>query len=305
MRRLWGTVALGRLTGALIAVVLLSCAPAASAAGTNCKLGRSLLDCSEKVGLYYDSVNWAIGGFGSLELFEATRPLHLNNPALAQFWRFEAASGITRYEFELGIGSQSGDQDFEEVQPAANPTPPVVKSHGIVTRKMARAMSVLMQAEQREIVNLVAMDVALNRATYALQDSRTDWANYQTYVAAGFARSAAAAISAEIPAQRALTKVLVHNRLMFGVGPADQRAAQKYVRKHGFPHRIQQIMVALGMNDITIGLVKYGFLHTKLGPITYSMSRYLSSSDVIAKERQCRAALRHFAGRIPAVARPA
>jgi hypothetical protein len=299
MRRVWG-----RVVGAVALTIVLGCAPAASAA-TNCNLGRSLLDCKEKVGLYYDSVDWAIGGFASLQLFEATRPLHLDNSALAQFWRFEAASGITRYEFELGIGSQSVDPNFEQVQPAANPPAPFVKPHGIVTRKMASAMTRLMQAEQREVVNLVATDIALNRATAALQDSRSDWAKYQTYIAAGFARHAAGAISSVIPAQRAVSKMLVGHHLMFGVGPADQRAAQKYVRKHGFPHRIQQIMVTLGMNQITLGLVKYAFLHAKLGPVTYSMSKYLASSAVISKEKQCRNVLLHFANRIPVTAQPA
>jgi hypothetical protein len=294
--------------GAAVAGLLLSMSAQganAQTSGTNCKLGRSLLACSEKVGLYYDSVNSAIGGLGATELFQAPRPLHLSNPALAQFWRFEAASGITRYGFELGIASQSGDQNFEQVQPAASPPAPVVAPHGIVTRRMAGAMTRLMRAEQREDVNLVAMDVALNRATYALQASRSDWAHYQAYVAAGYARRAAAAIAGVIPAQRAVTKVLVRARLMFGVGGADQRAAQRYVRRHGFPSRIQQIMVSLGMDQITLAFVRYGFLHAKLGPVTYSMSRYLSSSSLIAKEKQCRGALRHFANRTPAVAQPA
>jgi hypothetical protein len=170
---------------------------------------------------------------------------------------------------------------------------------------MATVMTRLMQGEQQEVVNLVAMNTALNRATYALQDSRPDWSQYQTYMAANFARHAADAISRLIGRQRAVTKALVQRKLMFGVGDADERAAQRSVRKHGFPRGVQQAMVSLGADPLTLAFVKDSFLHAKPVAITYSMSKYLSSSSVITRERQCASALRHFANRIPAVSQPA
>jgi hypothetical protein len=276
----------------------------AASASADCSLGRSLLQCGEKDALYYDSVNAGIVGFASLDLFRAKRPLHLNNPALAAFWRYQSAAGIARYEYEFSIINQNFDQDFEEVPQAAKLSPPSVKRSGIVTRGMARAMTRLMRAEQQQIVNLAAMNTALDRASAAILLSRPDWTRYQTYVAAGFARRAAAAIAAVIPRERAVTKALVRARLLFGVGPADQRAAQRWVRKHGFPGPVRQIMLTLGMNPISIAFTRQAFLSARVGPTTFSVSKYLSAGSVVSNQKSAANALNGFANRIPAVPQP-
>lgn len=293
--RLAGIVA----TAALCCAVLLCSAPATVAAAGGCASGRVQLTCGEKLALYYDSVQWAIGGFGALDLFQAPRPLHLRNPALAGFWRFQAAIGITRYEYEFAIINYGVDRAFEQVAPAARLPAPRIEPSGIVTRSMARALSRLLALQQRLVVNLVAMDVALNRATAAQLDSRSDWARYQTYLAAGSARRAAAAIAAAVDDQRAVTRALVRAGLMFGVGPADQRAAQRAVRRHGFPPAVRQIMVALGMDPITLAFARREFLQAKPTQTTYSLSHYLSSGSVIGYGMQAARALRQFANATP------
>jgi hypothetical protein len=266
--------------------------------------GRTALTCSEKAALYYDAVNWGVGGFGSLDLFAAPKTLHLNNPALAQFWRFEAATGITRYEFELGIGSQGNDGAYESVVTAAKLAAPVIKPSGIVNHHTASAMSSLLAAEQREIVNLVAADVALNRAFGATVAGRQDWANYQTYTAAVLARRAAKAIGKVIGWQRTVTVALLRSGLKFGVGPGDQHAEQRYVRKHGLPAALKQIMLRLGNNGVTLALAKSAFVHAKPSAMTFSMSKYLSSESVSGNEKKCARALVSFANSVPSVPRP-
>jgi hypothetical protein len=273
------------------------------AAATTCP-GRAALTCSERTALYNDAVSWAIGGFGAVDLFRAPRAQRLGNRALAAFWHYEAATGITRYQYNLAIGSPGSDLLFESPVQAARPPAPVIKPTGIVTRSMARAMRQLVSAEQQEAVNLVAMDTALNRAVGAVSRSRSDWSKYLAYVAAGFARRAADAIGTVIPRQRAVTKALVRARLMFGIGPADQKAEARYVSKHGFPQAITQNMLNLGMSSVVLSFAKYGFVHAKPNARTYSMSQYLSSATVIRTEQALASALQGFANRVPAAPQP-
>jgi hypothetical protein len=212
---------------------------------------------------------------------------------------------MTRFEYDLAIGGPgSADSLFESPVQAAHPPAPVIMPTGIVTGHMARAMRRLVKAEEQEAVNLVAMDTALDRAIGANQRSRTDWSKYLAYIAAGFARRAAGAIGTVIRRQHAVTKALVHARLMFGVGPADQRAETRYVRKHGFPRAVTQTMLNLGMNPIVLRFAKYSFVHAKPSSTTYSLSKYLSSSSVIRNERKLQSALRGFAARVPAAPKP-
>lgn len=287
---------------ALVACGLVMWQPVAGAS-TDCS-GRPALTCSERTALYDDALDSAIAGSGSLELFQAPGPERLSNPALAQFWRFEAAAGITGFEIELGIGSQGNDLSFEQVAVAARSPAPRIKASGIVKRHVARILSRLLGAEQQEIVNLVAMDVSLNRATGAVIRGRQDWASYQTYQAAIFARRAANAIRLAISRQRAATKALLGAGLQFGIGAADQRAAQRYVRKHGWPAAIERIMLNLGMNSTTLLLAKTAFLHASLSGETYSMSHYLSSARVITEESRCATALQQFAAGVPSAPLP-
>jgi hypothetical protein len=266
--------------------------------------GRPQLTCSERAALYNDSVNWGVEGFAGVDLFEAPKTLHLNNPALAQFWRFEAATGITRYMFELAVGSQGNDAAFETVPQAPQLKAPVIKSSGIVGRRLAATLTGLLRVEEQEIANLEAMDIALNRATGATINSRKDWADYQLHVAAGFARKAAGAMNGLVSRQRAVTKALQHAGWHFGVGEADQRAAQRYVRKHGWPSAINQDMLALGMNSVTLSLAKNAFAHVNAGSTTFSLSKYMSSASVISEEKSCARALSQFAAQTPAVPLP-
>jgi hypothetical protein len=276
-----------------------------SGAASTCSGGRPVFTCNERIALYNDAVDWAIGGFESLDLFQARKTLHLGNPALAAFWRYEAATAMTRYEYDLALGSPgTADTLFETPVQAARPPAPVIKPTGIVTRHMAGVMRRLVSSEQREAVNLVAMDTALDRAIGANQRSRSDWSKYLGYVSAGFARRAAAAIGAVIPRQRALTKALVHARLMFGVGPADQKAEARVVRKHGFPHHVLQAMLSMGVSPVVIRFAQYSFVHAKPSSITFGLSRYLSSRRVIHNERQLASALRTFANSVPPAPQP-
>jgi hypothetical protein len=303
MGRLWGRLA---VRGSLAAVTVV-CGFALSqsiASGAGSCPGRPQLTCSQRAALYNDSVNWGLEGFAGVDLFEAPRTLHLNNPALAQFWRFEAATGITRYMFGLAVGSQGNDLSFETVPQAARLQAPVIRPSGIVGRRLAAALGGLLGVEEQEIANLEAMDIALNRATGATIDGRKDWAGYQVYVAARFARRAAGAMNRLVSRQRAVTKALQRAGLHFGVGEADQRAAQRYVRKHGWPPAINQDMLALGMNSVTLSLAKNAFVHVNAGSATFSLSQYMSSASVIGEQKSCARALLQFAAQTPAVPVP-
>ncbi len=281
--------------------------PAISGATTasNCSAGRSLLQCGEKQGIYNDAFNWAAGGVLDLVLFETRLPVPLKNPALARFWRFETATALARYGLEFASVQQLTDPDFEHLAPAATLPAPAVRAGGVVTRQMAAAMSRLMLAEQQEVVNLGAFNTALNRATAALiERSRADWVAWQASAAAGFALHAAAAIGRVRVAERALTRSLVHARLLFGVGPVDLRRAQRYVRAHGLARSVTDVMTTLGVPPILLALIKDGFVNAGLGPTSFSLSQYFSSPTVTAGEKRCADALRHFAARIPRAGRP-
>ena len=274
-------------------------------AASTCSGGRPVFTCNQRIALYNDAVDWAIGGFDALDLFRAPKTLHLGNPALAAFWRYEAATAMSRYEYDLALGSPgTADTLFETPVQVARPPRPVIKPTGIVTGHMAGVMRRLVKAEQQEAVNLVAMDTALDRAIGANQRSRPDWSRYLGYVAAGFARRAAAAIGTVVPRQRAVTKVLVHAKLMFGVGPADQKAEARVVRKHGFPRAVTQAMLDMGVSPVVIRFARYSFVHAKPSSTTFSLSKYLSSASVIHRERQLASTLRAFATSVPAAPRP-
>jgi hypothetical protein len=290
-------------SGLLLMCSLALWAPAARS--VDCSKGRSLLLCSERVAIYNDSASWAVGGFVDLSLFAAHLPLHLNNPALAQFWQYETATAFARYLFEVGIINEGVDEDFEQVAPAARLLAPIVKPTGIVTRQVASALSRLLRAEDQEVANLVAMNTALNRATAArINRSRPDWAAWQEYQAARFARQAAAAIGHVIPAAQRVTQAFVHSGLLFGVGPADLQAAQRRVRAHGFPAAIRRTMSVLGVPPPWIAAGRAIFLQANIGPTSYGLTQYLSSASVIGAEKGCANALVRFAARIPVAPQP-
>ena len=311
VRAVWGpSVLRRRLVGyascALVVGGFALSAPAQSAAASTCAQGRTLLQCNEKIGLYNDSLTSLVGGYLGSELFAAHVPAHLSDPALAQFWSFQSAVGLTRGMYEFSLINQNANIDFEQVQPAAKLPPPVVKPDALVSRSLASAMSNLLRAEQTEVVNLVAMETALDRATAAaLQRSRPDWVAYQQYVAAGFARRAAAVIPKVITRERLVSRALSATGMLFGVGPADQTVSQRWIRKHGFPGGIRQDTFTLGLTQFLLGVAKTEFLKATLGPTSYSLSQYIASSSVIATEHGAASSLQQFAARIPAVPRPA
>jgi hypothetical protein len=123
-------------------------------------------------------------------------------------------------------------------------------------------------------------------------------------VAAGFARKVAAAMNGLVFRQHAVSRALLRAGLHFGVGSADQRAAQHYVRKHGWPSAIKQNMLTLGMNSVSLKAARTAFLAGNIGPVTFSLSQYLGSASVIKAEKRCAKALVQFADQTPAVPRP-
>lgn len=170
---------------------------------------------------------------------------------------------------------------------------------------MAATLSSLMQAEQDEVANLAALDTALNRATEASYlRGRSDWVAWQEAAAARFATRAAMAISRELVQQRAATRAFVRRGLLFGVGSVDLKLAQRAIRRHGLAGSIRATMAYFGMTAPLIGFSIKKFKSTSFGQSSFNLSQILSQSYVISGERGLRAALRHFAARVPPASRP-
>lgn len=301
-----------RLTSLLVVCCLAlvgvgqSVADTATAAAKSCEKGRTLLQCGEKIGIFDDSYGAAIGGFGDLILFETKLPLPLGNPALSQFWKYQTATSLARVQFESGINNQLLDENIEQVPQRAKLSTPVVHASGVVDRRAAGALSSLLRAEQQQVVNLAAMNTALNRAT-AAQTTRTrsDWMNYQLSAAGGFALHAAAATRRMIRFQRRAERALVHSNLLFGVGPVDLRLAKRKVRRtKRIARSIATILQYYGITGPLLGTTAEEFLLADLGPTSVSLSQYLGSSTLTLGERHLIRALRHFAARIPHHGRP-
>jgi hypothetical protein len=304
-----GATRIGRVTALLLACAAASCclASQADALGTHATgcSGRTLLSCSEKLADYNDSVSWTLSFARDFELFETRIPVGLHNPALAQFWRFEAATAAARALFEFEIGNQDVDSDFELAVTRPALRAPTVKPGGVVDRTLATALNRLMKAEAQEVANLEAAGLALDRATDAqVEGNRPDWVAWQESAAAGFALGAAGAIGRVVTAERSVTRLFEARRLRFGVGSADLAAAQRTVRKHGLARRLVQAMQSLGVTEVLIAYAQSEFLKGNFGPATFSLAGELSAQPVISAERAFGSALRHFAARIPHVRRP-
>jgi hypothetical protein len=270
-----------------------------------CTQGRFLLQCSEKDAIFGDSIDWSHLAILDFEPFEVKLPLHLSNPSLAQFLRFEACTAAARGELEFEFGSEIVDTNFESVAPIAKLPKPSVGPHGIVTGKLARTLSRLMQAEQQEVLALGALDTAMNRATAARYErGREDWVSWQEAAAARFASTAASAIGRVIPAEKAASKALVKAKLLFGVGSRDLQLAKRNVRAHGLAAKLVAIMTRLGLTPTLLAQVKHSFLTTKAINLSFSLSEELATPHLIAEQQAAATGLRHFAKRIPPAPKP-
>ena len=294
------------------AVLSAAAAGAASAAGAaaptsnGCQQGRTILQCSEKLEIYQGSYTASIGGFGDLILFETKLPLPISNPALSRFWSYQAATSIAAAELDSSIINQETDDNIEQIATRANLRAPVVQASGVVDSRTAAALSRLLLAEQQQVVNLEAMETALNRATAAqIERQRPDWARYQQSAAGGFALHAAAATGRMITLQKAASQALVAKKLLFGVGPVDLKMAQQTVKKaREFIPMIGSLLLGFGVTTPMIGAAEVQFVLANLGPTSVSLSQYLDSTTLIGGERNLITALRHYAARIPHAGRP-
>lgn len=267
--------------------------------------GRLLLTCWEKIQTFNDDVTWTHAAVLDLEPFETRVPLHLNNPALAQFWRFEAATAGARSVYEYTFQSEITDNDFEAIPTVPSLPRPGVHRHRIVDRRTAAAMSRLMRAELSEVLNLKATVTALNRATEATyQRGRSDWLAWQLSAAARFARRTANAVGAVIHDERAVSRAFTRHHLLFGIGAEDLKLGQRRIRKHGLNSSVRATMQSIGMDALTIAFVVHGFETASFGQYSFSLTQFLSQRSTIAGERDFQAALRHFAARIPATSQP-
>ena len=255
--------------------------------------------------MFPDGVNWAHAFVLDAELFETPLPALTRNSALRQFWLFEAATAAARAEYEFGLESELLDPNFEEIPLRPVLATPVVKAHGVVDRKLAASLSSLMGAEQSEVLNLYALDVAMNRATEArYQRGRQDWVNWQAAAAAGYARRVVGAIGRVIRAQRRVSRGLLAHRQPFGVGSTDLKLAHRNVHRHGLTAPLVTLLTQFGFDSSLTTHTMQFFVQTSFGQLSFSLSQLLAEPNVIAGESAFRAALAHFAARIPPASRP-
>lgn len=287
-------------------------APAASSASTASSVpaqtacgGRALLTCDEKNQSFPDAVNWSHGFVLDGELFETPLATRIHTAALKQFWLFETATAAARAEYEFGLSSELTDIDFEDVvRPPALPRP-VVHRGRVVDRRLASQLSALMQAEQAEVLGLYGLDVSMNRATEARYErGRDDWVRWQEAEAAGYARRTEAAITSVIRAERQVSRSLIRRKLLFGVGSADLNFARRTVRHHGLARPLVALLHTFGFDNSLVLHSAQFFRQTTFGPLSFSLSQFLAGPSVLAGESGFRAALSHFAARIPAAQRP-
>jgi hypothetical protein len=289
---------------AAIATLGLTATAVGSAGAASCG-GRTLLTCQEKAAIFPDYLNWAHAFVLDAELFETPLGARIRNPALKQFWVFEASTAAARAEYEFALSYELLDNNFETIfTPPVLPAPSV-KPHGVVGRKLARSLTTLMQAEQSETLNLLGLTIAMNRATEAkYQRTRQDWLKWQQWIAAGYARRAASAITRAIRAQKTASHALIHKKLLYGVGSADLNVAHRTVRSHGLAHPLVASMTQLGMSDLMIQQITTFFKQTSFGTQSFSLSQYLAQPSLYADEAGFRTALMHYAARIPPAPQP-
>lgn len=267
--------------------------------------GRVLLTCSEKQAMIAEGLAARDAFVLNAEPFQTPTSLPLGNAALRHFWRFEAASSAALTVFEQELLLDGSDPDFEAISPPPHLQPPVVQPRGIVDRPLAKALRSLMAQQVAAVANLIAANAALNRATTASSyRGRSDWVNWQLAEAAKFAARAAGALRGGMTAERSASRGLIRRHILFGVGSADLRLAQRSVRRSGFTSALVADMRQLTLNDAAIGYCRQTFLQASFGPSSFALSTYLDVSDVRAAQGAYIQALSHFAGRIPAATQP-
>jgi hypothetical protein len=264
--------------------------------------GRALLLCSEKQQILPDITAWTNGFVLDAELFEAPQ-VHVYNPALIQFWRWETTTAAARSLFESLLFKEFvTDQNFENLAVPPKLPAPVVRPSGIIDRKFAGAMSALLQAELREIGNLEALDTSLDRAqTAKFMRGRADWVAWQQSAAAGFANRAAGSIGSVIFWERIVSAGLMKRNRPFGVGSTDLKLAQRQVSQHGFAAPLVADMTQLQLAG-AVGILQSEFEHYSFGTFSFNVSQVLGQG--VAAQQGLSAALRHYAARIPASSKP-
>jgi hypothetical protein len=267
--------------------------------------GRYLLQCSEKVAAFNDYFIATTTAVLDDELVETKAPLHLSDPALGQFWRFEASAATACSLLSFEFGNEISDPNFEAIAPVVQLPKVSVKPDRVVDRRLAATLTRLMQAAQQEVVDLQALDIAMNRATAArYQRSREDWVKWQEAAAAGFASRTASALGRVTKGELAAAKAFARHKLLFGVGPVDLKLAQQTVRKHGFTAKLVATMRSLGMDGAAISLAEQGFRKANPGQQSFSLTDELRSAAVIKEQRAFASSLRGFAKRIPPAGKP-
>jgi hypothetical protein len=281
-----------------LGAALVSASPAFACAG------RAFLSCGEKTGLFADAIRWNHAFVLDTELFEAPQ-VHVYNPALQTFWRYETSTAGARNLYESFLIEEFvADTNFENIAVPPVLRVPVIGRSGIIDRRTASTMTRLLQAEARELAFLQPLDTSLDRAQTAFfTRGRTDWVRWQLSAAAGYARKVANAIDSIIPLQRALTKALMKKHRPYGVGSTDLTLAQRRVRRQGFTPRLADVMKRLGLEG-TIPILVRTFVGADFRFLSFNVSQVLSQSDVIASERQFQSALRHFASRQKPASKP-
>ena len=257
--------------------------PAAQAASCS---GRRLLTCWERGQTLADDLTWTYGFVLDLELSETPLPLHLSNPALGQFWRYETGSAAARSVYEFQLQYEITDPNFEQIAAVPSLPAPVVRPSGIVDRQTADALTALTAAEQSQLVNLQALITSLNRATAATYlRGRSDWVAWQSSAAAAFARHTAFAIGRVIRAQRAASHALLSVRLPFGIGAEDLKLAHRAVRRRGLAASVTAVMHRLGLSPAMIALCLAKFQATSFGQRSFNLSETISDPATITSER--------------------
>jgi hypothetical protein len=287
------------LVVAAVAAAAVAVPGAGAAASTGSCTGRSLLTCSEKDALFNASL-LSDGAFAlDSVLFELKLPVALSNPAINAFWRSDVSTnGALGIDDGLMI-NQLSDPDFEQVTTLPALSTPVVHRHGFITRKIARALTSAVDDEQTETLNVQAMLVSLDRATAASQqETRSDWLGYQEQKAAGFARTASAAIRRLIGAQRTVAGDFSRLRLRFGVGAVDLNLTRAKVKRSGLAPAITSGLRRLGATAAAITECAKGIAADKLDG-TYSLTTQLDLATSLATERALANALSSFAASAP------
>ncbi len=255
--------------------------------------------------MFLDFANSASSFVLDSVLFETPLAGRIHDASLRQFWRYEAADAAARSVLEFALGSEVGDANFEQVYRPPSLPSPHVKREGAVGGRLATSINALMLDQQTETLNVLAMEVSLNRASEArYQRTRQDWMKWQEWMAARYARRAAAAITRALGAQRAVTRALAHKRWLFGIGSADLSFAHRQVRRQGLAGSLQTTMRQIGMDSGAIALSAKTFLKTTFGQQSFSLTRYLVDPKALAFEKGFRSALTHFANRTPAATQP-